>query len=109
MFMPNLVKGGRGKKAPYETTHYRIPEPIKPVVEAIADRYRFLVITEDASAGERMLDRVQEVVTPKGGTKLLSNTDRRKAISLLEEALTLKANAGGAIKEKIRAALYYLV
>ena len=109
MFMSNLVKGGRGKKAPYETTHYRIPEPIKPVVEMMADRYRFLVITEDASVGERMLDQVQEAVISKGGTKLLSDADRRKVISLLEEALKLKANAGGAIKEKIRMALHYLL
>lgn len=107
--MSNLVKGGRGKKAPYETTHYRIPEPIKPVVEAMADRYRLLVITEDVSSGKQMLERVQETIASKGGTKLLSDADRWKVISLLEEALKLKANAGGAIKEKIRMALHHLL
>ena len=32
-------------------------------------------------------------------------SDRREAIAILEDALTLKANAGGAIKEQIRYAL----
>jgi hypothetical protein len=31
--------GGRGKKAPYETTHVRIPVPIKERVENLKDLY----------------------------------------------------------------------
>ena len=34
---------GRGKVAPYITTHYRIPLPIKPTVEILANKYRELV------------------------------------------------------------------
>ena len=41
--MTSISKGGRGKRAPYTTTHYRIPEPIKPIVEQLADAYRLLV------------------------------------------------------------------
>lgn len=33
-------KGGRGKKAPYETTHLRVPVPIKDRVEELIDVYR---------------------------------------------------------------------
>lgn len=33
-------KGGRGKTAPYETTHVRVPIPVKSVVEKIIDDYR---------------------------------------------------------------------
>ena len=36
----DVEKGGRGKKAPYETTHCRIPAPIKPLVEKIALVYK---------------------------------------------------------------------
>lgn len=36
----DVEKGGRGKRAPYETTHYRIPAPIKPLVEKIALAYK---------------------------------------------------------------------
>ena len=33
-------KGGRGIKAPYETTHMRVPKPIKSIVLSAADYYR---------------------------------------------------------------------
>lgn len=41
--MSGLAKGGRGKKAPYESSHYRIPTPLKPLVEELAANYRELV------------------------------------------------------------------
>lgn len=41
--MNSFAKGGRGKKAPYESQMYRIPLPIKPVVEKLASGYRLLV------------------------------------------------------------------
>lgn len=34
--------GGRGKKAPYETTTIRIPEPIRAEVERLSEEYRGL-------------------------------------------------------------------
>lgn len=33
-------KGGRGIKAPYETTHLRVPLPIKPQVESLINHYK---------------------------------------------------------------------
>ena len=41
--MNNLNKGGRGKRAPYVTTHCRIPEPLKALCEELAANYRELV------------------------------------------------------------------
>ena len=38
--MSDVTKGGRGKKAPYETTHCRIPLPLKPIVEQLANAYK---------------------------------------------------------------------
>jgi hypothetical protein len=32
--------GGRGKKAPYETTHVRIPVDLKPQVELLVEKFR---------------------------------------------------------------------
>lgn len=32
--------GGRGNKAPYETTHIRVPVPIKSEVERLIERFR---------------------------------------------------------------------
>lgn len=33
-------KGGRGHKAPYESTHVRVPEPIKAEVDRLVSGYR---------------------------------------------------------------------
>ena len=33
-------KGGRGKRAPYETTVVRVPDPVLEQVEAICEAYR---------------------------------------------------------------------
>ena len=33
-------KGGRGKRAPYETVVIRVPKPVLPIVEEICDNYR---------------------------------------------------------------------
>lgn len=43
----NPGNGGRGRKAPYDSTHYRIPLPLKPAIENIASRYRDLVSDYD--------------------------------------------------------------
>jgi hypothetical protein len=40
----NKPLGGRGKKAPYETTHLRIPVPIKADIEKLIEHYRLSVI-----------------------------------------------------------------
>lgn len=38
--------GGRGKKAPYSTTHVRVPEPIKTEVIALIHRFHQEVESE---------------------------------------------------------------
>jgi len=40
----NKPLGGRGKKAPYETTHMRIPVPLKADIEKLIENYRLSVI-----------------------------------------------------------------
>lgn len=34
------TRGGRGLKAPYETTHMRIPVPLKERIQAIVEEYK---------------------------------------------------------------------
>jgi hypothetical protein len=53
----NVWKGGRGVKAPYETTHVRIPTPIKSKVEELSNTYKNgieldLVISKDSAINE---------------------------------------------------------
>ena len=42
-----ITKGGRGKKAPYETTHVRVPDQLKPLVEMMAEGYKEQVEADD--------------------------------------------------------------
>lgn len=83
--MPNKnALGGRGKKAPYKTEHYRIPAPIKPLVQVLANQYRELItenkkelsfvnlielIKEQASD----LDRTKQVTPPSISAYEFSN------------------------------------
>jgi hypothetical protein len=46
----NKPIGGRGKKAPYETTHVRIPVDLKPQIEELIENFRnkgFVVSEKD--------------------------------------------------------------
>ena len=80
-------KGGRGKTAPYKSTHLRVPEPIKDRIQAIIDDYRESLLNQEPIPQEK---------------------DLTQAIAVLREALTLPANTGGKIKVKIREALAIL-
>ena len=36
--------GGRGKRAPYETTHMRVPLPLKSQIEQLIEDYRLSIL-----------------------------------------------------------------
>ena len=44
--MANFTKGGRGKKAPYETVHYRILKPLKLTIQKLTNAYKSLLGTK---------------------------------------------------------------
>jgi hypothetical protein len=64
--MTNNLKGGRGKVAPYTSTHCRIPEPIKPTVERFAAAYRSLVVAEDKNGYENLIRATDEAISNLG-------------------------------------------
>jgi len=117
---------GRGQKAPYETTHYRIPKPIKPMVERIAEEYKqclfaggdeeeFLKKMSQSLEEEKPAQDVEELKREVYQLKLSLKAARERsdeveleglrAATILKEALKLKPQAGGAIKQEIRKAL----
>jgi hypothetical protein len=52
-FLPMAApKGGRGVKAPYTTTHVRVPEPIKARVEAMSQAYKDGALSEPINFDE---------------------------------------------------------
>ncbi len=69
----NKPKGGRGKTAPYETTHVRVPLPIKDQVTALIEQWhnshgstqddRETTVTDNPLTGkEKPLTDIMEVV-----------------------------------------------
>lgn len=121
--MTNPGKGGRGKRAPYKTIHYRIPSPIKPVVEMLATTYRMLIGSEADPDGEKLLTQVKDSIAsasyPSDESELETlqmklaeaqeilkqlERERERAINILVPALKVKSNAGGKIKDAIRQA-----
>lgn len=105
--MDDISKGGRGKRAPYESTHYRLPVPIKSLAEEMATIYRELVIEYTNPQDPALIAAVRSAIAP--GAEASTQINVEKAIAILHYATTLKANAGGAIKERIREALSYLL
>ena len=140
--------GGRGKRAPYQTTMYRIPTPLKPTVENLAASYRDIVgdfeDPEDPDLIATSISAIAPGVNLAGieaelsqikqqkleiSKKLVALTDKYNELriqveinevqpskqvsigelaNILQQALSLKPNAGGAIKEEIRKALKLL-
>ena len=61
--MANFTKGGRGKKAPYETVHYRIPKPLKSTVQKLTNAYKNLLGTKYS---DELIVNVEEVINITG-------------------------------------------
>ena len=61
--MANFTKGGRGKKAPYETVHYRIPKPLKSTIQKLANAYKNLLGTKYS---DELIVNVEEVINLTG-------------------------------------------
>jgi predicted RNase H-like nuclease (RuvC/YqgF family) len=53
-----IHKGGRGKKAPYETTQMRVPVPIKDQVNSLIAKFRGEVL-DDSKTGENLFESVE--------------------------------------------------
>lgn len=121
--MTNPGKGGRGKTAPYQTVHYRIPEPIKPTVEKLAAAYRVLVVEGNLSgACEQLLKQVDGSITGASGPSNYSEleelhsqlaaaqeqikqlkTERERVLNTLAPAMDgIKANAAGKLIKAIK-------
>lgn len=56
--------GGRGVKAPYETTHVRVPVPIKPKIQAMIEAFResYNSDPEKPLTGLVVVDKVEDEV-----------------------------------------------
>lgn len=124
--MTEFIKGGRGKKAPYETTHYRVPEPCKNTVELVCKTWKHLVSNEgvDSDSVKNLVTAIENVATmhyiqqfdkPVNGYVYKPVTEFEEATKpgnelekLLTEALNTDGRSVKKIKEKITEALLIL-
>ena len=60
--MSNPSKGGRGKQAPYFTTHCRVPERIKPTVERLATAYKVLMGSKNLEGVNSLIKSVDTTI-----------------------------------------------
>jgi hypothetical protein len=117
--------GGRGKKAPYETTHVRIPVDLKSKVEELVEAYRNneLIVSgknEDKSARNLPIDYHELVVKmieefKNNNLFIHENPDRKYPLTLIlsrEEAieygrtLVIQARTKKNVAENLLTALY---
>ena len=97
--MSIIWKGGPAHRAPYRTTHVRVPVPIKDQVQALVDLYKRDVLHDyPATDNPNYYPRL-----PKEDA-----LDMPQAIAILTDALSLDGRAGTKIKDKIREALAIL-
>lgn len=103
--------GGRGKKAPYETTHVRIPLPIKDRVEQLKEQYiaGSLEYADHLTAEDhRLANEYRNLLTSKSSDanskdKLLTSLDT--ALVKAKEVLKQKKSAKESIA-KLLTSLY---
>jgi hypothetical protein len=71
--------GGRGVKAPYETTHVRVPKPIKPQVERLIEQFQ----AGGDSQSENLLTSLDDAVATAKGILLQKKSARVSIQKLL--------------------------
>lgn len=57
--------GGRGRRAPYDTVMVRVPEPIKPKVEALIEEYREFVLSDGESVFNQAVNPIDIIAALK--------------------------------------------
>lgn len=134
-------KGGRNHKAPYKTSHIRVPGEIKSTLQGFTDIYKvicalkdddglqtfkrdlkkfldcFLVMEAKLYCNAKLVDEETELWIQKEFRRHQEQAyawehlhkeelERQKKVKeILTDALSLKANCGGAIKAQIRKAI----
>lgn len=87
-----INKGGRGHKAPYETTHARIPVALRELVQTLSNEYK-LTGTVPSLETKETVENKQPTLT------------KVEAIALANQILKSKKGAKPCL-EKLLAALY---
>lgn len=112
----SYTKGGRGKQAPYSTTHVRVPEDCKPFVDTLVRAYKQLI--DEPQLAWQLLEDVRETVSQSFGniTQMRETTkpvnsysethlSKQEAIELTEKLLRAKKSKKETL-EKLLTSIY---
>lgn len=82
----DFIKGGRGKKAPYDTEMYRIPSAIKETVQQLAIAWKQAYLSGDPIISpSHLLNKVQTAIVttahPHVPTNLISSIEDKCTIT----------------------------
>lgn len=69
--MSSIVKGGRGKKAPYETAMCRVPQPVKCIVDELTATYRDLLENYDNPEDPELINAVKNSIAKVDSKKII--------------------------------------
>ncbi len=99
------TKGGRGKKAPYTTTHVRIPTQIKPLIDKITARFKELVNQPEAL--EDSLSSIADCIDDQKAVNSLSeiNITKEETLELAKKLMKAKKSKKDTI-EKLLTSIY---
>ena len=88
--MTHQMIGGRGQKAPYDSTHARIPEPLKAVVNRLADIYRQKVTEYDNPYSSELINECLESLS------ILSEVNEQEiVIKTIDQFVEIQKNEFG--------------
>lgn len=83
--------GGRGNKAPYETTHVRIPVDIKPQVEELVEQFRNNHYQVQIKKHDRIEDEVLN--KPQEFIKLMIEELKKSNLVIVEQSFNSSNNS----------------
>lgn len=95
--MSSKPKGGRGHNAPYETTHLRVPVPIKEQLQLVIDDYKELVVTGQIEPSEYVVQNFDKEADIR--------LNKQEAIEIAKAILNQKKSARQSLN-KLLTALY---
>lgn len=102
-------KGGKGQLAPYITTHCRVPEPIKPLIDSIINDWKHRVHSGSETEGRIMVERLQEALLPDLLAYLEKPLTQDEAIEIANLILQENAKSKKGVKvviSKLLTAIY---
>jgi hypothetical protein len=102
-------KGGKGQIAPFISTHCRVPEPIKPLIDSIINEWKHRFHSGSKLEGDRLIERLNQALLPDLPAYLEKPLTQDEAIAIANMILQENAKSKRSVKlvvSKLLTAIY---